>query len=334
MDLKAYAKEAKEAVRNFLENKKTYDKYIPGIVDKITSYATAGKGLRGALVLAHHDIYSGNQRDKAIAAAIAVELFHSAMLMIDDIIDCDDLRRGQPTMHKQLQTLDVHSIADAKKGESFAMCVALITTYMAQELFGIIQDTDIISYMSETYCVTGFAEMKELLIDTDPATGKDEIFDVYVNKTGKYTISMPSIVGAQLAQAPQSDIRILKEVGIDAGILFQLKDDMLEIQGSTKSIGKSIGTDIAMNNKTYPRIILENNCTKKELQELATIYGTRPTPEEITFVKSLHEKYQTNKHIEEVCNTYITSAKEKLATLSIDNSHFLFLLEYNQKRKK
>lgn len=334
MDLKEYAAQAKQLVYDFLETKKHYDKFIPGIIGRIQEFSTAGKGLRGALVLAHHNLYAGKDPRQAHAAAIAVELFHSGILIMDDIIDTDDLRRGLPTMHKQLENLDEHRLPDSKKGESFAICVGLITTYLAQELFSVICDKEVIKKMSHMYVITGFAEMKELLNDTNPDSGKKEIFDVYVNKTGKYTISMPSMIGAMLGGASQEDVNLLEDIGIDAGILFQLKDDMLEIEGSTEEIGKSIKTDITMNNKTYPRLILEDACSKEELKKLALIYGTKPTDEEVEFIRFLHKKYRTRDVLENTSKKYITRAKEKLDKLKINNPHLLFLLHYNKIRTK
>mgnify|MGYP006307216529 FL=1 len=197
MDLKAYAKKAKTLVSEFLEQKKgCYPQLSNDIITRLQAFATAGKGVRGGLVLAQHEFYEGTNTSEAEAAAIAVELFHSGILIIDDIIDCDKLRRGQETMHYQLRHLDTNREESLKLGESFAMCVGLIATYMAQELLAEVKSAEAQKIMSQYYVSTGFAEMQELLNDTNPEVSREDIIKIYQEKTGLYTVAMPSLVGA------------------------------------------------------------------------------------------------------------------------------------------
>jgi geranylgeranyl pyrophosphate synthase len=253
--------------------------------------------------------------------------------MIDDIIDCDKLRRGLPTMHWQLQELDAHQ-ADAKRGESFAMCVGLIANYLALELLAEVKSAEAMKAMSKLYVQTGFAEAQELLNDTNPESSKEDIIKIYKEKTGTYTVAMPSLIGAYLANAPEEDTKHFESIGANLGVLFQLKDDLLELEGTTEEIGKSVTSDIFMNNLTFPRLVLNERVTAQEREKLDSIYGTEPSEEDVTFIRSLHQQYATSIAIASLQKEYEEKVHQELTQLSKANTHLLFLIEYNKQRTK
>jgi geranylgeranyl pyrophosphate synthase len=335
MDLKTYAIEAKKYVEEFLDTKiKCYPGLSEDIIARLKTYATSGKGVRGGLVLAMHDFYEGEVPEQAKAAAVAVELYHSEILIIDDIIDCDKLRRGLPTMHWQLQNLDTNHEVSKKRGESFAMCVGLISNYLALELLAKVKSSKAMEAMSELYVKTGFAEAQELLNDTNPKSTKEDIIKIYKEKTGTYTVAMPSLIGAYLAGAPEEDTKHFKSIGANLGVLFQLKDDLLELEGTAEEIGKSVTSDIFMNNLTFPRIILNERVTAPEQEKLKSIYGTEPSEEDVEYIRQLHKQYATTTAITALQEEYEMKVHKELAQLSKANTHLLFLIEYNKHRTK
>lgn len=206
----------------FLASKKTAfsDVHTFGhdVLDKIQKMVIAGKTIRGSLVLVSYCFTHNEPSEDAIKAAAAMELFQTALVIHDDIMDRDTVRRGLPSMHVQY------------KSDALAMCVGDILFFLAFELLGSIQ-TDavtlgrILRLAGREYQAVGIAQMADV---AKSAKTKEEILSLYTYKTARYTFALPLMIGAILAGTTKDTLRYLESYGVALGVLFQIRDDMLD----------------------------------------------------------------------------------------------------------
>ncbi len=225
-----------------------------------------GKRLRPALVLLAGRTF-GAPASALLAGAAAVELVHTYSLVHDDLpaLDDDDLRRGRPTLHKRfdqatailagdaLLTLGLTVLAGepaAAPGELRARAVALIGTAIgtAGMIGGQIEDLE-----AESGWAAGAAA----------ATALERI---HRGKTGALLTASLRLGGLYAAVAPAEDL-ILRDLGGAIGLLFQIRDDILDVEGSASALGKTPGKDAAASKLTYPALYGLDR-SRERLQEL------------------------------------------------------------------
>ncbi len=206
----------------FLESKRAelsqVNSWGPDMVDRIKESVVAGKTVRGALVLLAYSFTNEKPSQEAIAAAAVMELLQTALLIHDDIMDGDTVRRGKPTLHVQY------------KSESLAMCVGDALFFLAFELLGSIE-TDaltlgrIIRLVGREYQAVCIAQMAD--VAKTPKT-KEETLALYTYKTARYTFAVPLMIGATIAGTTKEMLKYLESYGVAVGVLFQIQDDVLD----------------------------------------------------------------------------------------------------------
>jgi geranylgeranyl diphosphate synthase type II len=226
------------------------------------SVLNGGKRVRPLLVYAVGECL---QIDKQLldAPAVAIELIHAFSLVHDDLpaMDNDDLRRGKPTVHKQYDEATAILAADALQPLAFAVLANLkgAPENAAIELVRLITAACGSIGMTGGQSIDLDAEGKILTVG--------ELEHMYSLKTG--ALLHASIVSAGLlcVGLPAADLEALDQFGRDIGVLFQIKDDILDVEGETAVIGKPAGSDEALNKATYPALF-GIEASKKRCDEL------------------------------------------------------------------
>lgn len=227
---------------------------IPGALHEAMAYSllAGGKRVRPVLCLSWAGML-GVQRSKVLDFSCAIEFIHTYSLVHDDLpaMDDDDLRRGNPTNHK------VH-------GEAMAILAgdALLT-----HAFYLMSETDlpaedVISACREVARAAGPSGMVGGQVVDILATGADHLDlhslkRMHAMKTGAL-IRCSCVCGALLAgsaAAGKKDAANAADFGESIGLAFQIVDDILDITGDEKSLGKPVGSDQSRNKATYPRFI-------------------------------------------------------------------------------
>ncbi len=276
------------------------------------------------------NLYGGNDFEKALRVATGVELFHSSILIIDDIMDCDDIRRGKPSIHKQFENFNLNRISK-KDGESYAICVSTITSYLG---FKLLKDVDskIIDLILNNYSLTYLAQMRELQISADISISRDDIEKVYRTKTGIYTFSCPISIGILLSGNEFDNM--ISDLGEELGLLFQIKDDLLEIESSTDEIGKPIASDIVANRMTLPRFLLRSEIDDSdELERFDSIFGNEVNADDLEFLRSICKKYNLIFKLYSYMDEIEASIKSKLGKHKLKEMIIRFM-DYNRDRKR
>lgn len=197
-----------------------------------------GKRMRPLLVLLAYRLFKDDIED-ILDQAIAVEVFHNFTLMHDDIMDEAPLRRGQATVHE-------------KWSESVAILsgdVMLVKAYdLLLEAPGNLKQ--IIKDFNE--CAAGVCEGQQFDMNFEQLpTVSEETYIKMIRLKTAVLLGYSLKLGAMLANASEEEAQKLYDFGVQVGIGFQLKDDLLDVYADQAKFGKQVGGDIISNKKTF-----------------------------------------------------------------------------------
>ncbi|MFZ1654573.1 MAG: polyprenyl synthetase family protein [Candidatus Moraniibacteriota bacterium] len=262
----AEAKQEDELVYQALEHVKTMT-------------LAGGKRLRPAFMYYGYLAAGGDDRERLLDTAVAVELIHTFLLIHDDIIDRDALRHGQPTLHERYRAWGKQYLS-LEHPEHFGDSIALIVGDM---LFALGNDIIFTSGFPEKHLYAALSRMQRIVSQTVVGQARDiyieyrgeatstEILEMYEKKTARYTVEGPLHLGALLAGGTPELAAELTRYALPVGIAFQIQDDILGMYGDETRIGKPIGSDIREGKITLlVSYIFEHadRATKKEVAEL------------------------------------------------------------------
>lgn len=207
------------------------------------SVLAGGKRIRPILAIAAFESCGGHG-DWMYPAAAALELIHTYSLIHDDMpcMDDDDLRRGQPTVHKKFGEAVALLAGDALHDLAFLLLAQTGNPLVVEEVARAIgTDGMLAGQMADLE-----AEGKSLDVD--------EITFIHINKTGKL-IRASARIGALLARADEASLEAISTYGEKVGLAFQIIDDILDIEGDTAILGKNVGSDSKNSKATYPGVV-------------------------------------------------------------------------------
>ncbi|MDQ0817574.1 geranylgeranyl diphosphate synthase type II [Bacillus pumilus] len=223
------------------------------------SLKAGGKRLRPVLVLALLHAYGKNEED-GIPVGCAVEMIHTYSLIHDDLpcMDDDDLRRGIPTNHKVYGEATAVLAGDALLTESFRLITSQLSSSVSADKKLRIVD-ELVKSAGALGMVGGqFDDMEAEQKQVSLA----ELESIHARKTGKL-LTFSVAAGAMLAGASDDDIEKLREFSYHIGIAFQIRDDILDLEGSEEKIGKRVGSDTANEKSTYPSLLTLSGAKEK-----------------------------------------------------------------------
>jgi len=203
------------------------------------SIEMGGKRIRPILLLMAYGTFR-QDIEKALPAAVAVEIFHNFTLLHDDIMDDADLRRNRETVHVRYSNNAAILSGDAMSILSYK--------YILQS------DTSKLKELLQVFTDTALKVCEGQQLDMDFETINQVSIDEYIQMIGLKTailLANSLKIGAILAEAPPEDIDLLFQFGYNLGLAFQLQDDYLDTFGDTDTFGKNIGGDIVSNKKTF-----------------------------------------------------------------------------------
>lgn len=253
--------------------------------------ALGGKRVRPVLALMACEAMGGNM-ERALDAALGLELFHNFTLLHDDVMDNADVRRGKPTVHFQWNDNTAILSGDTM--------LTIATQYIARtanwQVMDLFNKTAIEVYEGQQW-------------DMDYEHRIDVSVDEYINMIRLKTsvlLGCALKMGALIADAGPEDADKLYEAGVNMGLAFQLRDDMLDVWGNPETFGKEIGGDIMNNKKTYlliNAIRLAQGDDADELRHwLNDPYATRDN--KVAGVTALYERLGVREMIEEAIAHY------------------------------
>ncbi|WP_018923830.1 polyprenyl synthetase family protein [Salsuginibacillus kocurii] len=215
------------------------------------SLKAGGKRIRPILLLA---VCEGYDRvfSSAYQVAAAIEMIHTYSLIHDDLpaMDDDDLRRGQPTNHKVYGEAHAILAGDALLTKSFEVLATLPTEEVSSEV-----KLELIRLMAKAAGAAGMVGGQAADLEAEnKAVQLDKLEYIHHHKTGDlfaYAVQ----AGAILAGAKKNDQLKLYRFAKELGLAFQIKDDILDVEGDVQVIGKPVGSDDGLNKSTYPGLL-------------------------------------------------------------------------------
>ena len=214
----------------------------------------------------------GDEDPRAVLRAVSsLEFIQACALVHDDIIDSSDTRRGNPTVHRAVESLHGERAglgSSAHFGESVAILVGDLALAWAEDM---LQDSGLspealartrAAWRGMRVEVIG-GQLLDIYLESSGNEDVDKATDVNRFKTAAYTIERPLHLGASIAGAEDSLIEAFRGYGRDIGIAFQLRDDMLDLYGQEASTGKALGGDLVEGKRT---VLLAEALTRADSQ--------------------------------------------------------------------
>lgn len=315
------------------------------LFNRVMTYTAGGKMVRASLVLETWSMFSGDAQefpDHIVKAAALIEFLESALLIHDDIIDGDEVRRGFPAMHVQYQRKQdfsgkkISRPLQQRQGESAAVLVGDILFFMIFWFVGQIEMPErtrlkVMEELSVNVLHTGFGQ----LLDTTAGFNwleldEEGVLSIYRHKTACYTFILPILLGVILSGAEynRSD---LENIGEALGIIYQVSDDRINLFGDPAVTGKPQGGDVREGKQTLYAYYTRRKLADKELALFNKLYGKPSISEsEMEQVLNLMKSSGALEAIEEI-NTHqlarITQLLKKLPCSKLGKKKVLELAE-------
>lgn len=221
----------------------------PNVLREAMAYSleAGGKRLRPLLVFATLQAF-GKDRNLGVGAACALEMIHTYSLVHDDLpcMDDDDLRRGKPTNHKVFGEAMAVLAGDGLLTYAFQVIMAYEQKEISAE-----KKVRLVLELAKAAGPEGMvggqvadmeAEGKQLTID--------ELEYIHKHKTGKL-LEFAVLAGSILSDATEEQEEKLLAFAKYIGLAFQIRDDILDVEGTEEEIGKPIGSDVSNEKSTY-----------------------------------------------------------------------------------
>jgi geranylgeranyl diphosphate synthase, type II len=234
-----------------------------------------GKRMRPLLVMMGCDMFNG-EVDKAIPAALGIELFHNFTLLHDDIMDKAPLRRSKQTVHEKWNVNTAILSGDAMFVKSYQLMM-MVNDKIVRET------VDIFSCAAIEVCEgqqldMNFEQHQNLSI-------ADYIFMISCKTAVLLGASLQ--IGSLVAGAPGADAKHLYNFGKNIGIAFQLQDDLLDVYGDKTKFGKQQGGDILSNKKTFLYLKAMEVLDEPDRKTLENLYSNSATVKKDQKLKSV-----------------------------------------------
>lgn len=317
--LKQYQKHAVEDLEEFFSFESPHAlygmmRYFMGFADE--SFASTrvygGKHFRASLCLLAADLYDGIVA--ARGAATAIELFHNFSLIHDDVVDCDELRRGRPTVWKLWGIPHAINTGD---GQLLLVYRVLGEAATAHGERGIATQ----NFLTERFLEVVEGQYLDFtltdLLLSDTAVTQDAYFTMITKKTS-VLVGAALKAGGMMAGAHEKDCEQLYAYGLALGRAVQLNDDVMSVWGDSARTGKDAYGDIKERKKTLPVLRARNTLPEKEKHRFIELYERTEsmTKEEVAEVLDLLNQTDAKEYTEKRVADYLNEAREALSALS------------------
>ena len=280
----------------------------PSYLYRPIEYSLKGKGKRYRPIIVHlTGRHFKSDPDDIMKISMAIELLHCFTLIHDDIMDSDDKRRNMPTLHKKY---DVPSAILAGDG---------IFTITQLILLSVDQNSKLLfQKYNEMVLEICEGQAMDKQYEVEHELDVDDYIEMVKKKTGALLgscLSLPAIIENE----NKNNLELLYNIGKNLGVAFQIQDDLFEIFGDEKVMGKSLGSDIASNKKT-PLAILAKNEDKMRWEKLVDDYDGENLD---NIRKFLNESGVKNK-VDKIAFDYFSNAYDSLSKFGIGNNSELY----------
>jgi geranylgeranyl diphosphate synthase, type II len=250
-DFRTQLAEKAQLVNNVLQRLLNEQTQIEPILKEAIGYSlhAPGKRVRAAIVLWSCQAVCGSTNSDAELAAAAVEMVHTYSLVHDDLpaMDNDDLRRGRPTCHKAFDEATAILAGDGLLTLAFEILAAKVSDAA--------KAVALIGELSRAAGPSGMVAGQMADLRAENTQGNEEILEyIHTNKTAKM-FRCAAAMGGICGGADGTQLNALRDYGLKLGLGFQIADDILDVCGSSESMGKAAQKDQQAGKMTYPAVV-------------------------------------------------------------------------------
>jgi geranylgeranyl diphosphate synthase type I len=220
--------------------------HLVKIVEAMKELSVGGKRMRAMLTILGYEIGSekGELKSEIIKAAAMMEIFHLGLLIQDDFMDNDFLRRGVKTMLARYEDRHTADFVSMLAGDyTFGWGIEILSDLKTDPKIVL----EAMKVWGRYFTRVGYGQTLDGLAIADEAT----IQQILELKSGEYSCVLPLLLGATLGGAKPEIIENLKKYGMELGYVFQLRDDWLGEYGDSEKTGKPVGNDSREGKHTY-----------------------------------------------------------------------------------
>ena len=274
----------------------------------------SGKKLRPLLTVLC-GLSVGGDLKNLLAPAAAIELLHNFSLVHDDIMDNDETRRGEPTVHVKWDIGTAILAGDGLLGLAYRKLLQTPNS----------TNTLLVSLFTEAMLEICEGQALDKTFETQETVTENEYLEMISKKTATL-IKLACEMGAIVAEASEKEINDLAQLGYNLGMGFQIQDDLLDILADEQLLGKKVGSDLAMNKKTIATIRL-SQIPELNIQDITSI----------DHYKEYLSDYGIIKDVNDLAEDYFKKADSLLNDLPIKNNYHQLLkdlADYIHSREK
>ncbi|MEI6499325.1 MAG: polyprenyl synthetase family protein [bacterium] len=218
-----------------------------------------GKRIRAALLYYSYLAHGGTNNDEVLKASMSMELSETFLLIHDDIMDNDSLRRGGRTIHESYRRICNEKYHGKIIANHFGKSIAMLTgdiacawsnEILASSKFKCDYNQKSLEMLNQIYVVECYGQAMDVLGELKDDVKKSDVILVHQLKTVPYTFDGPIKIGAILAGATAEQIKSLEGYSMPLGTAFQIQDDVLGMFGTVEKTGKPVLSDLKEGKKT------------------------------------------------------------------------------------
>lgn len=295
--LQAYRSKINRALEDFLSNhitKTSTQPFIEECYRLIKEYVLReGKRLRPACLLLAYESCGGKDIKKVMPIAIALELHHSYSLILDDIMDEDDQRRGKPSVHKALadkfskmvfgknQQGTLFVSPPARYAVSFGLMLGNITNIITRKAIQASEldsgtKNHILALLADVDEKLYHGQMMDVYMEVKKKVTEDEYLEMVMLKTG-VLIGLSFKLGSILAGAEPKVSQLFMRMGQESAVGFQIQDDLLDVTGKK---GHTRGSDILEGKMTLLMLKTLELANTQQKEQIMSAFGKRKTSDQ------------------------------------------------------
>lgn len=330
--LKWYRKKTAELLDGFFAGKikeaRKINKLPVALLQDIYRLNQKGKKLRGALVVLGYQAAGGKDLQSILKTSLFVELLQTAILIHDDVMDQDDYRRGIKAIHKKYAEESPQRKAgfDPRHyGCSMAITAGDAAIFLAYEwLLSADFAKDLLVEAGKLFSQYALRVAYGQALDITTFQGKDrsleEIELIMQLKTADYSTSLPFLTGARLAGCKdQRIIQAMRKYSVYLGLVFQIRDDILDIFGDPKIMGKPTASDLKEEKQTLLLHYLKTSATKEQLKILHSLQGKETiSKKDLVLMQTVLLRSGAYQYLLKKGQKYLNSAKRQLRYITKD----------------
>lgn len=315
----------------FDHEKQALGKIVPmagSMVEDYKKFLMGGKKLRGCEIFLGYQVFDGKNDLEGLTASLVIEIVHSFLLIHDDFMDQDSLRRGEPTIHKK------YAIKHGDHyGESMAVTLGDEGMFFAYRILNSLQLprerlSKATEFLSKVLLEVGIGQALDITYEKEKKLSENDVIRVHRYKTAEYTISGPLTIGAILAGANNDVLKFIKDFGIPVGIAFQLRDDELGMFSSEEELGKPVDSDLKEGKITLLIVKALELASKEDKKFLQYAHGNKNlSKEEVKRTREIIKKTGSLAYSQKTSQELVEKGKKFIPKITKDPYYQKILAE-------